>query len=131
MTPFADPAVAAKFADFPAPARAGLMALRQMIFDIAADTPGVGPVHETLKWGQPSYLTPTTKSGSTIRLGIPKQGGFAVYTHCQTTLMADFQSIAPGDLTFDGTRGVLFADTQSPPDAIALLIRNALTYHLK
>jgi hypothetical protein len=41
-------------------------------------TPGVGALHETLKWGQPAYLTPETRSGTTLRLGVPKSGGYAI-----------------------------------------------------
>jgi len=43
-----------------------LMQLRKLIFDVASATEGVGELEETLKWGQPSYLTSQSKSGSTI-----------------------------------------------------------------
>jgi len=69
VVPFDDPNVARRFASFPQDLRAPLLDLREMIFDIAQKTPGVGAIEETLKWGQPAYLTPVTKSGSTIRLG--------------------------------------------------------------
>lgn len=95
QTPFEDEAVEAAFAAFPEGARPGLLAIREMIFQVAAEVPQVGPVEEALKWGQPAYLTPTTKSGSTIRLGVPKSGGYAVFTHCQTTIMSDFHAF-PG-----------------------------------
>jgi len=39
-----------------------------MIFDVAKKTPGVGKLEEDLRWGQPSYLTLETGSGSTIRI---------------------------------------------------------------
>jgi hypothetical protein len=35
-------------------------------FDAANASKGVGALQETPKWGQPSYLTPETKSSSTI-----------------------------------------------------------------
>lgn len=65
---FADSAVAAAFASYPEPIRARLLALRRLIFATAAATQGVGPLEETLKWGQPAYLTPATRAGSTIRI---------------------------------------------------------------
>ena len=37
------------------------MFLRQLIFETAAATEVVGELEETLKWGEPSYLTPKTK----------------------------------------------------------------------
>lgn len=130
--PFEDPDVEAKFASFPEPARTGLLTLRSLIFQTAETTPGIGVLKETLKWGQPAYLTPETKSGSTIRLGLPKQGGFALYTHCQTTTLSDFRSIFPDDFAYDGNRAVHFKDgTALPLEKLRLLIRSALTYHLK
>lgn len=47
--PFGGPAVAAAFAAFPGPSRRGLLTLRRLIFDVAAATPGVGRLDETLK----------------------------------------------------------------------------------
>ncbi len=127
---FADAKVETAFAAFPERERRALLALRNLIFEVAASTPGVGPLQETLKWGQPAYVTPETKSGSTIRLGLPKSGGFAIYTHCQTSLISDFQTVFPDDFTYEGNRAIHFRDSAAlEPDKIALLIRNALTYH--
>ena len=129
--PFADPAVAACFASYPQPARDRVLRLRALVFEVAADTPGVGRLLETLKWGQPAYLTPETKSGSTLRLGRPKEGGFAIYAHCQTSIISDFRALFP-EFTCNGNRAVLFRDHDTPPEGqIALLIRSALTYHQK
>lgn len=121
---FADEKVAAVFAGFPADVRAGVLALRRRIFAVAAREGIV--LEEALRWGQPAYLTP---KGTTIRLGQPKTGGFALYTHCQTTVMADFRAICP-DLAFEGNRAVHFGPEAAPPDALDILITRALTYHL-
>ena len=130
--PFEDPAVEAAFAAFPAPARRGLLTLRGLIFETAAATPGVGALEETLKWGQPAYLTPETGSGSTIRLGRPKQGGFALYTHCQTRIILDFRGLFPDDFVYEGNRAVRFEDGAALPlDKLRLLVRSALTYRLR
>tara|TARA_R110002012_G_scaffold289175_1_gene482134 strand:+ start:181 stop:591 length:411 start_codon:yes stop_codon:yes gene_type:complete len=129
---FDNPAVAAAYESFPQPEREGLLALRDLIFATAAETPGVGPLEECLKWGQPAYLTPQTGSGSTIRLGLPKQGGFALYTNCRTTLIPDFRSLFPDDFQYEGNRAVHFKEAAPLPlDPLRLLIRSALTYHLK
>ena len=130
--PFKDPDVAAKFASFPGAARQGLLTLRRLIYRTAETTPRVGPLEETLKWDQPAYLTPQTKSGSTIRLGLPKGGGFAIYTHCQTSILADFQNQFPDDFVYEGNRGIHFRDGEALPlDKLRLLVRHALTYHIK
>jgi len=79
-----NPAVDAVFSAYPRPIRAKLLALRWLIFDTAKTTKGVGALQETLKWGQPSYLTAETKSGSTIRIDQVKSTAhqYAVYHIC-------------------------------------------------
>jgi hypothetical protein len=65
--PFARPDVARVFRAYPGPMRRHLMRLRQLIFDTAARLDSVGPLEETLRWGEPAYVT-TSGSGSTIRI---------------------------------------------------------------
>jgi hypothetical protein len=48
----ADPGVKKVFDGFSPALRKKLMGLRQLIFDVASDTEGVGEITETLKWGQ-------------------------------------------------------------------------------
>ena len=96
--PLEDPNVERAFADFTTDVRPGLLELRELIFDVAARTDGVGRIQETLKWGQPAYLTPETKSGTTIRLGCLKAGGFAIYVHCQTSVVSEIQELFPNDI---------------------------------
>lgn len=130
MTPFQDDAVRAAFDAAPDTPREGLMKLRELIFEIGQDLPDV-QVTEGLRWGQPAYLTPA-RVGSTIRLGQPKSGGFALYAHCQTTIISDFAQAYPGWDRFEGNRAVLFDEaTQIDPIRHGALIRSALTYHLK
>lgn len=112
-------------------ARTRLLAVRELIFDTAASTDDVGRVHEALRWGQPAYLTPQTKSGSTLRLGIPAPGMIALYTHCQTTLIDDFHEQFP-EIAIEPKRAVLLKDDEQLPEfAVVNLIRSALTYHLR
>ncbi|MEM1163375.1 MAG: DUF1801 domain-containing protein [Pseudomonadota bacterium] len=129
---FEDPEVAKVFASFPPGARAGLLVLRNLILRVAAETDGVGTLQETLKWGQPAYLTVRPRSGSTLRLGVPKTGGFAIYAHCQTTIISEFRDVFPADFAYDGNRAVLFRDGERPDTArLEMLVRRGLTYHLK
>lgn len=127
-----DPAVAQVFASFPPQQRTKLLALRQLIFDTARDDPQVGPLEETLKWGQPAYLTFASKSGTTLRLGLPKTGGYAIFCHCQTTVISEFRSLFGDEFTYDGNRAVVFSNDETlQTDKAALLISAALRYHLK
>ncbi|MCT7375906.1 DUF1801 domain-containing protein [Chelativorans salis] len=131
---FADKRVEQAFRAFGEPAREHLMRIRDLIFATAASTSGVGPLEETLKWGQPAYLTSKTKSGSTIRLGIPKSPAHdcAVFVHCQSSLVEQFEAQYPALFSFEGTRALLFkASDPLPVDALTHCIAMALTYHQK
>ncbi len=133
-TRFADCRVEAIFDSYPMPARRRLLRLRDMIFDVAARTEGVGALEETLKWGQPSYLTAETKSGSTIRIDQVKStpGRIALYVHCQTTLIGDFRARYPNQLRYQGNRGiVLDAADEILVAALRHCIALALIYHLR
>src|SRR3981189_1660667 len=128
-----DPAVEAVLGACPKPVKAKLLALRRLIFDTAKATQGVGALEETLKWGQPSYLTPATKSGSTIRIDQLKSGanGYAVYFHCQTDLVETFRELYPTEMRYGGNRSILLnAEDDLPEPALRHCLALALTYHL-
>jgi uncharacterized protein DUF1801 len=130
---FADPTVEAVFSGYPTALRSKLLALRRLILETAAATEGVGEVQETLKWGQPSYLTAHTKSGSTIRIDRVKAGAdqYAMYVHCQTDLVATFRELYPKEMTYGGNRSIIFdADDDLPEPALRHCVALALTYHL-
>jgi hypothetical protein len=127
-----NPAVEAVFGAYPRSVKAKLLALRRLIFDTAKATKGVGALEEALKWGQPSYLTPETKSGSTIRIDQvkPEAGQVAVYFHCQTNLVETFRELYP-ELSFAGNRSILLnARDKLPAAALRHCVALALTYHL-
>ena len=120
------------FADFPVAPRAALLSVREAIFQVAASNPVIGSVHETLKWGEPAYLTPETKSGSTIRLAWkPAQPDMCgIYLSCNTTLISKMRDIYPGSFSFQGNRAALFPSEVMPPvDVLGHCIEMALTYH--
>ncbi|MEM1315687.1 MAG: DUF1801 domain-containing protein, partial [Pseudomonadota bacterium] len=60
--------VAAAFQAMPEALRPRLAELRALVLE-TAEAEGAGPLAETLKWGEPAYLTEATKSGGTLRLG--------------------------------------------------------------
>lgn len=125
-------AVAAVFDSYPDDTRDGLMRLRALILDTAAKTDGVGRVEETLKWGQPSYLTPETGSGSTIRIDAVKRdpGRYAIYFHCQTDLVETFRRLYPQRFAFEGNRALHFRAGEDFPEAdLKHCVSLALTYH--
>lgn len=131
MIPFQDRNVQAAFDEMPQDAIEGLLRLRELIFAVADDLSEVPKVTEGLRWGQPAYLTPP-RIGSTIRLGVPKAGGFGLYASCQSTIISDFATAYAGWDMIEGRRGVIFSDVkQIDPARHGALITSALTYHLR
>lgn len=109
------------------------MFLRQLILDTAAATEGVGVIEETLKWGEPSYLTPKTKSGSTIRVDWKKtqEEHYAMYFKCTANLVDAFRERYPREFKYGGNRSILFyMDDEIPVEELKNCISLALTYHL-
>ncbi|MCI0504550.1 MAG: DUF1801 domain-containing protein [Gammaproteobacteria bacterium] len=128
-----NPEVAAVFAGYPKEIKTKLMFLRQLIFDVASSTDGVGELEETLKWDQPSYLTTQTKSGSLVRIDqIKSQAGkYAMYFHCQTTLVDTFKEIYRDQFEFEGNRSIIFnVKDRVPVPELSHCVSMALTYHL-
>lgn len=125
------PEVEEVFAGMNEPQREAMLAVRELIFR-TADELDVGPLTETLKWGEPAFLTEASKSGTTIRLGVPKgsENSCAMFVHCQTTLVAEFrETIVDPSIGFEGNRAVLFpVETPLPVVALRHCIAQALTY---
>ncbi|KQU69860.1 hypothetical protein ASC75_06850 [Aminobacter sp. DSM 101952] len=116
----------------PEAVQARLLDIRGLIFEVAAETAGVGPLTETLKWGEPAYLTEASGSGSTVRLGVARSfpGKCAVFFNCNTTLLETFRSHVGGELEFEGNRAVIVpAEAAIPKAVLASCLRAALTYH--
>lgn len=130
---FSDAAVAEVFAKYPAPQRQRLAELRDVIYQVAATTKGVGAIDEALRWQQPSYLTPETGSGSTIRIDAIKTQThkYAMYFHCKTGLVDHFKQIYPKTFDFEGNRALIFDVADELPQAeLRHCVSLALTYHL-
>jgi hypothetical protein len=132
LRPFLNQAVAQVFDTYPPEIRRCLLALRELIFNTASSTPGVGELEEALRWGEPAYLTPS-KSGSTIRISwkrsIPAR--YAVCFVCHTNLVETFRMLFPDDFNFEGNRAIVFHQAEAlPGDTLAFCIAAALTYHL-
>mgnify|MGYP002631511259 CR=1 FL=1 len=128
---FESPEVASVFDQYPEEIRPRLLFLRDLIFETAAETDGVGALQETLKWGEPSYLTAETKSGSTVRIGWKeKKDHYAIYFKCTTDLIPTFRSKYPTTFKYEGTRAITFnLEDDIPAEELRDCISLALTYH--
>ncbi len=90
---------------------------------------GVDDLEETLKWGEPSYVT---KAGSTIRIGWkknkPKQ--YAMLFHCKTKLVDTFKELYQDKFKFEGNRAIIFHEKDEVPvEELKHCISLSLTYH--
>ena len=130
---FENPEVEAVFLGYPEAHRKKLLVLRELIFDTAEKTEGVGELEETLKWGEPSYLTLQTKSGSTVRINWKESLGssVAIYFKCTTSLVETFKQLYP-ELNYEKTRAIHFdLNEELPTEKLQHCIALALTYHLR
>ena len=116
-----------KFAAMPADVSQVLRRARLAILGAAKLADGVGPLTECLKWGEPSYLTQSPKTGTTLRLG--QIGGCpAVMVPCSTTIIQDARDRFGELPELSGKRGVILGGDAQVVDYV---ITAALTYHLR
>ena len=132
MQAIENPDVAEVFERYPKNVQKGLMLLRRLILVTASETKGVGELEETLRWGEPSYITTESKNGSTVRLGWKKSNPlqYALHFHCGTKLVDTFREIYGDSLRFEGNRAIVFDEDDCVPELeIKHCIALALTYH--
>lgn len=134
MNEISDPDVAAVFAGYDNAVRPSLLALRSLILDTAAFTDGVGALEETLKWGQPAYLTSQTRSGSTVRLGqlgSDRSHDYAMYFICHTDLVDGFEATFGDLFCYIDNRALLFSVGEKlPVEELTECLARAFRYHL-
>jgi hypothetical protein len=104
MKTMSNPDVVRVFNRYPPKIKSKLLKLRELIFDVAARTEAVGALEETIKWGEPAYLTSQSKSGSPIRIDVKKSdpSKYAMYFHCQTNLIDSFRALFPDTFSYEG-----------------------------
>lgn len=125
--------VKAVFDTCPTELRPAAKSLRKLIFETAV-AENAGPLTETLKWGEPAYLTEASKSGTTLRIGWkPKEPDrIKLLVNCRTTLLEQYRTHYADRLALEGNRAiVLKPDDDFSDPALAHCIALALTYHRK
>lgn len=123
--------VAEVFRNYPEHMRKNLLFLRQLVLDTASETEGIDTVEETLKWGEPSFVT---RSGSTVRINWKKSSPhqYAIYFHCKTRLIEVFKELYRDKFKFEGNRAIVFdEDDEIPVDELKHCISLSLTYHTR
>jgi hypothetical protein len=124
-----NPEVEDKFQRYPEEVRSKLMALRNLILEVASEADEVEQIEETLKWGEPSYLV---KKGSTIRIDWKAKNPhqYAMYFKCTSLLVPTFKAVYGDLFTYENNRAILFQlSDQVPVEELKGCIALALTYH--
>jgi hypothetical protein len=124
-----NPEVELVFANYPDSVRNRMLAMRKLVIETAAELDEITELEETLKWGEPSYLT---KNGSTIRMDwkskSPNQ--YAMYFKCTSRLVETFKIVFNNTFNFEGKRAIIFQmEDQIPKEELKNCIKAALTYH--
>lgn len=90
-----------------------MLSLREAVFEAAGELGISEQLHETVKWGEPSYESPR---GSTIRMDWKEKDPqhYRLYFHCQTKLIETFRELYPDSFEFEGNRAIRFQLTDQP-----------------
>lgn len=124
-----DPRVNDVFKNYPKAVKQQMLLLRDLVLSTAAEIESVENLEETLKWGEPSYIT---KYGSTLRMDwkekTPEQ--FAMYFKCTSKLVPTFRIIYKDKFNFEKDRAIVFKLNEEIPETeLKHCIAMALTYH--
>ena len=123
------PEIADKFNNYPDFVRDNMQFLRALVIKTAAETEGVHILEETLKWGEPSFLT---KNGSTLRMDwkAKKPDQYALFFQCTSRLVDTFRMVFNHKFEYEGNRAIVFQLNQKiPVEELKQCIRATLTYH--
>ena len=117
------------FKNYPKEVKDKMLNLRSLIIETAEETDGITSLEETLKWGEPAYIT---KHGSTLRIDwkakMPDR--YAVYFQCTSKLIGTFKTLFNKNFNFEGNRAIVFKiDEEYQRDLLKICIRTALIYH--
>ena len=124
-----NPDVVSVFDNYPDHVRDKMTHLRNFILETASEIEGITTIEETLKWGEPSYLT---KKGSTIRIDWKKKkpDQYAIYFNCSSRLVETFRMVYKDTFEFEGNRAIVFQlNDVLPKDELKKCLTAGLTYH--
>ena len=122
-----------KYKSYPEGISTLLNNIRNLILNVAKDD-GISDLTETLKWGEPSYISPI---GSVIRLDwkAKRPDQYCIYFNCKTRLIETFKELYADTFEYDGNRAIIFKIEQAVPlkelaHCISLSLRYKKIKHL-
>jgi hypothetical protein len=116
------------FSNYPENVREKMQYIRALVIKTAEEE-GIDELEETLKWGEPSFVT---KNGSTLRMDwkakMPNQ--YAMYFQCTSRLVDTFRMVFDNRFQYEGNRAIVFQLNQKIPEfELKECIKASLTYH--
>jgi hypothetical protein len=118
-----------KFKSYPDAIKKKMADLRSLILEVARETAAIDTIEETLKWGEPSYIT---KKGTTLRIDWKEKSPnqYAMYFQCTSRMIPTIKALYRDTFKYETTRAILF-DLEAPLPILPLkdCINMALTYH--
>lgn len=124
-----DPRVNLVFEKYPDTVRQKMDFLRNLVLETMQEIEEVHSLEETLKWGEPSYLT---KHGSTLRMDWKpkKPNQYAMYFKCTSKLVITFKERFGTVFNYEDNRAIVFSlDQKIPEKELKQCIKAALNYH--
>ncbi len=124
-----NPKVKDVFNTYPKSVKPKMLYLRELVLEAASEIDGLQTLEETLKWGEPSYLT---KHGSTLRMDWKEKSPdqYAMYFKCTSKLITTFKTIYKDVFEFEGNRAIVFKlGSKIPKRELKHCITLAMTYH--
>ncbi len=124
-----NPKIDEVFSGYPETVRNKMQFLRELVIETAEEMEGIDYLEETLKWGEPSFLT---KNGSTLRMDWKekKPQQYAMYFQCTTRLIDTFRLVFDQKFQYEGTRAIVFHINQKiPVPELKECIKATLNYH--
>ena len=123
-----DTLVKDKLDSYPKEARSKLIALRKLIVRAGKEYK-IGPLEESLKWGEVSYFT---NGGSAVRIdwkpNFPDK--CFVFFQCQTRLIETFKEIYGDIFEYEGKRAIVLNMKENlPAEELKHCIYLSLQYH--
>jgi len=124
-----NPAVESVFNKKDKPIQEKLRMLRALIIETATEIGEIKQLEETLKWGEPSFLT---KHGSTLRMDWKKKtpNQYQLYFKCTSRLVETFKEVYGSNFEYEKSRAIVFQiDQEIPLIEVKNCIKAALIYH--
>ncbi len=124
-----NPEFETKLESYPDFVRDKLKDLRTLVIETAEETPEITDLEETLKWGEPSFLS---KTGSTLRMDWKKKtpNQYQMYFKCTSRLVETFKLVFGELFEYEKNRAIIFRlDQEIPVAELKKCIKATLMYH--